>query len=315
MILLGPSHYTLFSGAFVPAVDAYRTPLGLIPLSSKGAAMAKIRPFTANPPCRVDRPNWVPYSSRKPPPPGEDLPDTWEHSLEVQLPLLQSVLRDFSIVPVVFGEVDPATVAKRLIPFLDDDTLLIVSTDLSHYHPYEQAKAQDTRTVKAICDLRADLIEDEDACGHGPLATLIEIARQKGWKAHLLDYRNSGDTAGDKSAVVGYAAIALTSREARKPVPKSVGSQFSPEERRLLLDLARKSVTAAATGGKAPDDDPAAPAKFRATAGLLRHLDPQRPTAAAASAASRRRIAVPSGDLTGAGGGHRRLAILAGAGG
>ena len=106
VILLGPSHYALFSGAFVPAVDAYRTPLGLIPLSPKAVEMAKIRPFSSNPQCRVDRPNWVGYSSRKPPPVGEDMPDTWEHSLEVQLPLLQCTLHDFSIVPVVFGEVE-----------------------------------------------------------------------------------------------------------------------------------------------------------------------------------------------------------------
>ena len=128
------------------------------------------------------------------------MPDTWEHSLEVQLPLLQCTLHDFSIVPVVFGEVDPAAVAKKLTAFLDDDTLLLVSTDLSHYHSYDEAKTQDARTVKAICDLRADLIDDEDACGHAGVVTLIDIARQKGWKAHLLDYRNSGDTFGDKSS-------------------------------------------------------------------------------------------------------------------
>jgi len=263
VILLGPSHYALFSGAFVPAVDAYRTPLGFIPLSPKALEMAKIAPFSANPRCRVNRPNWVGRSSRKAPPVGEDMPDTWEHSLEVQLPFLQCTMHDFSIVPVVFGEVDPAAVAKKLIPFLDDDTLLIVSTDLSHYHPYQQAKTGDTRTVKAICDLRADLIEDEDACGHAPLVTLIDIARQKGWKAHLLDYRNSGDTAGDKAAVVGYAAIAFSSSEARKPLPKTGPSQFTPEERRFLLKLARGSVTAAVTDSEGPKDDPAAPAKFR----------------------------------------------------
>jgi MEMO1 family protein len=263
VILLGPSHTAFFNGAFIPAVDAYRTPLGMIPLSRKSAEMAKLRPFSSNPLCRVDRPNWVRYSSRNAPPLGKDMPDTWEHSLEVQLPLLQCALRDFSIVPVVFGEVDPAVVAKQLTAFLDDDTLLIVSTDLSHYHPYQQAKTDDTRTVKAICELRAESIDDADACGHAPLVTLIDIARQKGWKAHLLDYRNSGDTAGDKSAVVGYAAIAFTSSEARKPSSKSGRAQFTPEERRLLLTLARKSVAAAATGREGPSDDPSAPAKLR----------------------------------------------------
>jgi len=263
IILLGPSHCAIFSGAFVPATDAYRTPLGIVPLSAKVAEIAKIPPFSSNPRCSVDRPGWAGRSSNKSPPAGKDMPDTWEYSLEVQLPFLQSTLHDFSIVPVVFGEVDPAAVAKKLTAFLDDDTLLVVSTDLSHFHPYQQAKTGDMRTVKAICDLRADLIDDEDACGHGPLATLIEIARRKGWKAHLLDYRNSGDTFGDKSRVVGYAAIAFSSSEARKPLPKSVTSQFTPEERRFLLTLARKSVTAAVTDREGPKDDAAAPAKFR----------------------------------------------------
>ncbi len=252
VILLGPSHYALFSGAFVPAVDAYRTPLGLIPISPKAAEMAKIRPFSSHPRCQVERPNWVGYSSKKAPPLGQDLPDTWEHSLEVQLPLLQCTLHDFSIVPVVFGDVDPAAVAKKLLPFVDDDTLLVVSTDLSHYHPYDEAKTQDTRTVKAIGDLRADLIGGEDACGHAALVTLIDIARQKGWKAHLLDYRNSGDTFGKKSAVVGYAAIAFTSREARKPLPKSAGGQFTPEERRFLLRLRERALPPPRPAAKAP---------------------------------------------------------------
>jgi MEMO1 family protein len=258
VILLGPSHTALFSGAFVPAVDAYRTPLGFIPLSPKAVQLAKIRPFSSSPRCQVARPNWISHSSKKPPPIGKDMPDTWEHSLEVQLPFLQCTLHDFGIVPVVFGDVDSATVAKKLLPFLDDDTLLLVSTDLSHFHPYDEAKTQDTRTVKAICNLRADLIDDEDACGHAGVVTLIDIARQKGWKAHLLDYRNSGDTFRDKSAVVGYAAIAFTSSEVRKPL-----ALFTPEERRILLKLARKSITAAVTGSEAPKDDPAAPPKFR----------------------------------------------------
>lgn len=258
VILLGPSHSALFRGAFVPAVDAYQTPLGFVPLSPKAAEMAKVAPFSSHPSCEVARPNWIRHSSRKPPPSGEDMPDTWEHSLEVQLPLLQCTLRDFGIVPVVLGEVDPAVVAKKLMPFLDDDTLLLVSTDLSHYHPYEEAKAQDTHTVKAACDLRADLIGGEDACGRTGLATLIEIARQKGWKTHLLDYRNSGDTAGDKSAVVGYAAIAFTSDEARKPA-----AHFTPEERQMLLALARQGLSAAVADGKTPDIPPGAPAKFR----------------------------------------------------
>ena len=99
--------------------------------------------------------------------------------------------------------------ADRLIPLLDAQTLIVVSTDLSHYHPYEEARRSTARTVKAICDLDPDELTAEDACGYVPVLTLIDIARRKGWKAQPLDYRNSGDTAGDKSRVVGYAAIAF----------------------------------------------------------------------------------------------------------
>jgi MEMO1 family protein len=263
VILLGPSHTALFRGAFVPTTDAYCTPLGVVPLSPLAAALAKVKPFSARPSCEVQRPSWVDRSPKQPPPVGRDMPDTWEHSLEVQLPFLQSTLHDFSIVPVVFGDVDPAAVAEKLVPLLDDDTLLVVSSDLSHYHPYDEAKTRDTRTVKAICDLRADLIDDEDACGHGPLAALINIARNEGWKAQLLDYRNSGDTSGHKDGVVGYAAIAFFDSKDREPPPKAGPSQYTPEHRQLLLKLARDSVVAAVSGRESPNDNEKAPAKLR----------------------------------------------------
>ncbi len=197
-------------------VDAYQTPLGMVPLSPMAAAVAKIEPFAANPPCQVDRPNWWPQSSKTAPPVGEDTPETWEHSLEVQLPFLQRTLHDFRIVPVIFGQVDSHKVAEKLLPFLDDQTLIVVSTDLSHYHPYDEAKALDTRSVAAICDLRGDRLTSDDACGYAGVVTLIDIARRKGWKTRLLDYRNSGDTAGNKSAVVGYAAIAMFGPDAQR---------------------------------------------------------------------------------------------------
>ena len=209
VILLGPSHYAAFAGAFVSTVDAYQTPLGMVPLSPKAAEMAKVEPFAANPPCEVSRPGWWRQSPKDLPAFGQDTPESWEHSLEVQLPFLQRTLHDFSIVPVVFGQVDPEQVAAKLLPFLDAQTLIVVSTDLSHYHPYEDAKKQDTRTVKAACDLRGDQLTGDDACGCGPLLCLIDIAKRKGWKTQLLDYRNSGDTSGEKAAVVGYAAIAF----------------------------------------------------------------------------------------------------------
>jgi AmmeMemoRadiSam system protein A len=263
VILLGPSHYAAFSGAFVSTVDAYQTPLGMTPLSTTAAALAKIEPFAANPPCQMHRPDWWPRSSRTPPPEGEDTPETWEHSLEVQLPFLQRTLGDFHVVPVVFGQVDSHQVAEKLLPFLDDQTLIVVSTDLSHYHPYDEAKTRDIRCVRAICDLRADRLTRDDACGHAAVVALIDIARRKGWQARLLDYRNSGDTAGDRSAVVGYAAIAMFEPDSAAAVPPSAAATFTASEQRLLLELARKSVTAAVRGSVAPRQDAAVPEKLR----------------------------------------------------
>jgi AmmeMemoRadiSam system protein B/AmmeMemoRadiSam system protein A len=266
VILLGPSHYAAFAGAFVSSADAYQTPLGPVPLSPKAAEMAKIAPFAAHPPCEVDRPSWWRQAPKDLPPFGEDTPESWEHSLEVQLPFLQRTLHDFSIVPVVFGQVDPEQVAGKLLSFLDRQTLIVVSTDLSHYHPYEEARRLDARTVKAACELRGDALASDDACGCAPLLCLIDIARQKGWKTRLLDCRNSGDTAGEKRAVVGYAAIAFfgPDRAAAAPLPKPKTGPLTPAERRFLLGLARKSIAAAVAHGEAPDEDAEVPEALRA---------------------------------------------------
>ena len=209
VIILGPSHYALFDGASVPAVDAYRTPLGLVPISPKARALAKISPCLSEPCCRVERPAWWPQSSKPAPDPGKDTPDTWEHSVEVEVPFLQKVLTNFSILPVVFGNVDPAQVAQAVATQLDDKTLIVVSSDLSHYHPYDEAEALDVRCVKAMCSLDIAAMESQEACGKLPILALLHLAHQNGWQARLLDYRNSGDTSGDKShGVVGYSAIA-----------------------------------------------------------------------------------------------------------
>lgn len=208
-IVMAPSHYAAFRGASIPDVDAYQTPLGTIALSPKAKELARIRPLITNPPCRVNRPLWWSRSSKKAPPPGEDTPHTWEHSLEVQLPFLQKTLGDCTLIPIVFGKVDPEEVAAILKDFIDDETVLIASSDLSHYHPYEVANKMDRDCVKAICDLDTEAMKEQEACGASPILTLMHLAKRNGWKTRLLDYRNSGDTAGDKSGVVGYAAIAF----------------------------------------------------------------------------------------------------------
>ena len=241
VIVLAASHRMRFSGASIPPVDAYRTPLGLVRLSPKAVQLAKTAPFVS-----------------------ENAPHEQEHSLEVQLPFLQTVLKDFSLVPVVYGNVDPKAVAETLAKHLDDKTLIVASTDLSHHMPYSTANILDGDCVKAICSLDIDRTVGQFACGKLPVLTLMHIAKTRGWQAKLLDYRNSGDTAGDKSRVVGYAAIAFfaggkvvpataATGPASKPVTQS--NIYVPEERKFLLDLARKTLTTAAKEGMIPRID------------------------------------------------------------
>ena len=276
VVVLGPSHTSRFLGAAVTDAEVVETPLGRIPVSAKAAELAKLKPFDLHPKAEVHRPQWWQSSPKELPVFGEETPFTWEHSVEVELPFLQRVLKDFEVLPVVFGQVEPEDAATSLLTVLDDDTLLIASSDLTHYLPYDMARMLDTTTVQAVCSLSTAWLEEEEAaiqsqtrgqvslaCGRDPILTVMHIARQKGWKAKLLDYRNSGDTAGRKEAVVGYAAIAFYS-----PLPPAVPSgmgegvradakqdEFTAGDRKFLLDLARKSVAAAARGEEPPQPD------------------------------------------------------------
>jgi AmmeMemoRadiSam system protein A len=245
VVLLAVSHYAGFAGASVANADVYRTPLGDVPVSPKARELAKINPFVLEPRCLVQRPQWSSQASHPVPPTGEDTPETWEHSGEVQVPFLQKTLKNFTLVPVVTGEVDPEKMAEALVGKLDDKTLVIASSDLSHYHPYDEARARDKVTTDAIVNLDIDRMKSSgDACGRTPVLALMYLAKQKGWKATLLDYRNSGDTAGNKDAVVGYAAIAFyTPRQ----------QSFTTPEHELLLDLARRTLRDVVKTGKQPD--------------------------------------------------------------
>lgn len=265
VVILAASHYAAFHGVSVPATDAYETPLGRVPVSAKARELAQNRPFILEPRCLVRRPQWSAAASKTAPAVGEDTPDTWEHSVEVQVPFLQSVLTNFAILPVVFGDADPLELARALVPLLNDRTVVVASTDLSHYHPYDEARTRDRKTVQAICQLDTDRLSGDDAedaaCGRLPVLALLHLAKLKGWQPHLLDYRNSGDTAGDKRGVVGYAAIAFTgpapaagsTTDAR---PSATAAQLSAPERDYLLRLARLTLTSVTAGRSPPKPDP-----------------------------------------------------------
>lgn len=133
-----------------------------------------------------------------------------EHSLEVQLPFLQSVLEKFSIFPIVTGDVGYQELAQFLLKYVDQFDLIVVSSDLSHYYAYEQAIELDSIAHQAITSLNLEKMERQaEACGKTAILTLMQLAKDLRWQSVLLDYCNSGDTAGDKEGVVGYGCYAF----------------------------------------------------------------------------------------------------------
>ncbi len=187
IVLLGPCHRVAVRGLAAPTVDAFDTPLGRIPLDR--AAIDAL----------ADLPQVV----------ASDAAHAQEHSLEVQLPFLQTVLGDFSLVPLAVGQASTAEVAEVLARLWGGpETLIVISSDLSHFHAYREAQGIDKDTVRHI--LAGDsLTSHEQACGALPINGLLAVAKQNALAIELIAQCNSGDTAGDKSRVVGYASFML----------------------------------------------------------------------------------------------------------
>jgi MEMO1 family protein len=187
VVLLGPAHRVALDGLAAPRSTAFETPLGEVALDV--AALA-----------RLDE---LPQVVRN------DRAHDREHSIEVQLPFLQALLGEFSLVPLVVGDAGAEAVAQVLERLWGgDETLIVISSDLSHYLPYEHAQAADRATVQRILKLDAGLATQE-ACGMSPMDGVLRGRRRHGLAPRLLDLRNSGDTAGDRDRVVGYGAIAF----------------------------------------------------------------------------------------------------------
>lgn len=253
VIVLTPSHYAGFRGACVSSADVFRTPLGDVPVARDLAdKLVQASPFIRETPCRVQRPGWSRQSSRAEPAAGTDTADTWEHADEVQVPFLQRALGNFRLLTIVLGDVDPAAVAEGLAKHLDAQTLIVASSDLSHYHPYETARTLDTQCTEAILRLDIERMAAQEACGRSPILVVMHLARSRGWKTTMLDYRNSGDTSGDKSRVVGYAAVAF-SEGGSAVAPREA---YTAGDRERLLRLARRTITAAVAGSGLPEVDP-----------------------------------------------------------
>jgi hypothetical protein len=187
VVLLGPAHRVWVRGLALPASEAFATPLGVVPLDRE--AMNAV----------LDLPQ---VSVR-------DDVHALEHSLEVQLPFLQTVLGDFSLVPFAVGDARPEEVGAVLERLWGGpETLIVISSDLSHYLPYHTAQQVDGETALSILALR-QLVSHEQACGSIPVNGLLALARRRNLRAEQLDLRNSGDTAGSRDKVVGYGAFAF----------------------------------------------------------------------------------------------------------
>jgi MEMO1 family protein len=188
VVLLGPAHTVALEGMALPAVRALRTPLGEVPVDAELEARALGFPEVFE----------------------DARAHAREHSLEVQLPFLQQVLGDFSVLPLCVGRARAGEVAAVLeAVWGGPETLVVVSTDLSHHLGWEQARRADAETIQAILGLDPGALGGERACGAGPLKGLLLAARRRGLRPTLLDARNSGDTAGGRERVVGYAALAF----------------------------------------------------------------------------------------------------------
>jgi len=185
VVLLGPSHRVPFRGLATSSADAFHTPLGDIPLDQTAIntleKLPQVRCFnTAH---------------------------TEEHSLEVHLPFLQETIDNFQLVPLVVGDARPAEVARVLEHLWGGtETLIVISSDLSHYHDYTTARRLDRDTSVAIEHLQVEAVHSENACGCVPVSGLLYLARERGLHARTVDLRNSGDTAGPRDKVVGYGA-------------------------------------------------------------------------------------------------------------
>ncbi|AXS81621.1 MULTISPECIES: AmmeMemoRadiSam system protein B [Marinobacter] len=189
IVLLGPSHRVPLRGIAAPTSDFFETPLGNVEVEQSTLAMLQSLPQ-------------VGYL---------DSPHRLEHSLEVHLPFLQSVFDRFTLVPLVVGETSPEEVAEVLETLWGGgETLIVISSDLSHYHSYPVARELDSNTTRNIENLDYRHIGYDDACGRNPVNGLLYLAQKRGLKVTTLDLRNSGDTAGPRDRVVGYGAYAVT---------------------------------------------------------------------------------------------------------
>jgi MEMO1 family protein len=234
VVLVGPAHHVPVAGLALPEAARFRTPLGEVPVDEAGARRALSLP-------QVTR-NAVAHAV--------------EHSLEVQLPFLQEVLGAFTVVPLAVGRASPEEVAAVLEALWGGgETLVVISTDLSHYLPYQEGRDLDRRTARQVLALDAEGLEWEQACGRAGLQGLLVVARRRGLRVEQLDLRSSGDTGGDRDAVVGYGAFAVHEPPGGAARAEGEGRGEAERKARVAVELARRALASLAGG---PEPEPPA---------------------------------------------------------
>jgi MEMO1 family protein len=191
VVLIGPPHYVSVSGIAASSAKAFGTPLGDVPIDTDAIGYLVDHGLVST----------------------DDRAHAPEHSVEVELPFLQTVLGDFILIPLLVGDASPQDVAAVIGAIMDGRTLLVVSTDLSHYLDDTSARARDRATADAIERLDYTTLGPYDACGFSALNGALCAAQERGWTVTRLDLRNSGDTSGDRSRVVGYGAWAISTNK------------------------------------------------------------------------------------------------------
>lgn len=232
VVLLGPAHRVYVKGVALPGADAFATPLGTVPVDTLGAMAVADLPFVVT---RADV-------------------HAQEHSLEVHLPFLQRVLGNFELLPLVVGDVAPAQVAELLERVWGGpEVLVVISTDLSHFHSYEQANAIDAASCAQVMALDA-VLTHEQACGATPVNGMLQLARRKGLRITELERCNSGDTGANtpegRQRVVGYASFALY-EEPHVSMPKAQSHSLTAEQGARVVQMARAALHAA-VGAQVP---------------------------------------------------------------
>ena len=233
VVLMGPDHYVGLTNGAISNVEAYRTPLGVVKLHPDAGRLRKQSELFQS----------SPVSDRN------------EHSLEMVLLFLQSYLQAFELIPIVVGPTHTVRFVEQLNSILDEDTLVVVSSDLSHFLPYTEAVERDKKTIDWIMNLDAGgfTIVKNRACGAIALSILIQLARQHNWQPVLLHYSNSGDTSGDRSRVVGYAAIAFFGDQPMK-TKTTPNQQLSEAQGQVLVQLARQTLMQELGKGVPPEE-------------------------------------------------------------